>query len=100
MAEEDLKAELERLKAENEALKERHPSAVSMKVSEKWAVSVYGLRRFRVTGRTNRRTRSFERATPSCGPDGSEREVTKIGRRDCDLLILLRLELRDVLIVK
>ena len=49
MADEDLKAELERLKAENETLKKRRSSAVSMKVSEKGAVSVYGLGRFPVT---------------------------------------------------
>jgi hypothetical protein len=49
MADEDLKAELERLKAENENLKKRRSSAVSMKVSEKGAVSVYGLGRFPVT---------------------------------------------------
>ena len=48
MADEDLKAELERLKAENEALKKRRSSAVSMKVSERGAVSVYGLGRFPV----------------------------------------------------
>jgi len=49
MAEEDLKAELERLKAENEALKARRNTATSMKVSEKGALSVYGLGRFPVT---------------------------------------------------
>jgi len=49
MADEDLKAELERLKAENDALNKRRSSAVSMKVSEKGAVSVYGLGRFPVT---------------------------------------------------
>jgi hypothetical protein len=49
MANEDLHAELERLKAENEALKQRRNTAVSMKVSEKGAVSVYGLGRFPVT---------------------------------------------------
>jgi len=49
--ENDLVAELARLKAENEALKEKQKrgSAVSMKVSEKGAVSVYGLGRFPVT---------------------------------------------------
>jgi hypothetical protein len=46
---EDLKAELERLKAENEALKNRSSKAVSIKVSEKGGVSVYGLGRFPVT---------------------------------------------------
>jgi hypothetical protein len=48
---EDLKAELERLKAENEALKKTRKATGSMsfKVSEKGAVSVYGLGRFPVT---------------------------------------------------
>jgi hypothetical protein len=45
----DLKAELERLKAENAALKARGSKGVSMKVSEKGGVSVYGLGRFPVT---------------------------------------------------
>ncbi len=45
----DLKAELERLRAENEALKTRGSKAVSMKVSEKGGLSVYGLGRFPVT---------------------------------------------------
>lgn len=49
MADEDLKAELERLKAENESLKKRQTRGTSMKVSEKGAVSVYGLGRFPVT---------------------------------------------------
>ena len=47
--EDDLKAELEKLKAENAALKARGAKGVSMKVSEKGAVSVYGLGRFPVT---------------------------------------------------
>ena len=45
----DLKAELERLKAENEQLKNQRSRAVSLKVSEKGGVSVYGLGRFPVT---------------------------------------------------
>jgi hypothetical protein len=50
MPDEDLKAELERLRAENQALKDRRrTSSVSMKVSKKGAVSVYGLGRFPVT---------------------------------------------------
>lgn len=50
MPEEDLQAELERLRAENEALKERKKgNPVSMKVSEKGGLSVYGLGRFPVT---------------------------------------------------
>jgi hypothetical protein len=45
----ELKAELEKLKAENEALKARGGRGVSLKVSEKGAVSVYGMGRFPVT---------------------------------------------------
>jgi hypothetical protein len=47
--EEDLKAELERVKAENAQLKSRQGRAVGLKVSEKGGVSVYGLGRFPVT---------------------------------------------------
>ena len=49
MSEEDMKAELERLRAENEKLKNRGAKGVSMKVSEKGGVSIYGLGRFPVT---------------------------------------------------
>jgi hypothetical protein len=49
MADEDMKAELERLRAENERLKNRSMRGVSLKVSEKGGVSVYGLGRFPVT---------------------------------------------------
>ena len=49
MSDEDLKAELERLKAENEQLKSQRGRSVSLKVSEKGGVSVYGLGRFPVT---------------------------------------------------
>ncbi|MGE0827209.1 MAG: hypothetical protein AB7G75_29565 [Candidatus Binatia bacterium] len=49
MAEEDVLAELERLKQENAALKARSSKGVSLKVSEKGGVSVYGLGRFPVT---------------------------------------------------
>ena len=52
MADEDVQAELARLRAENEALKQKRSGSFSMKVSEKGAVSVYGLGRFPVTGRT------------------------------------------------
>ncbi len=48
-SEQDLRAELERLKAENESLKARTSKGVSLKVSEKGGVSVYGLGRFPVT---------------------------------------------------
>jgi hypothetical protein len=46
---EDLAAELQRLRAENEALKKSTSRSLSMKVSEKGGVSVYGLGRFPVT---------------------------------------------------
>ncbi len=48
---EDLKAELARLKAENEALKNKKSAggSLSMKVSEKGALSIYGMGRFPVT---------------------------------------------------
>jgi hypothetical protein len=46
---EDIQTELERLRAENEALKTRATKGISLKVSEKGAVSVYGLGRFPVT---------------------------------------------------
>ena len=49
MSDEDLKAELERLRNENAALKKGAASSVRMKVSEKGALSVYGMGRFPVT---------------------------------------------------
>jgi hypothetical protein len=49
MANEDSQTELERLRAENAALKSRMAKGVTLKVSEKGGVSVYGLGRFPVT---------------------------------------------------
>ncbi|HSB77612.1 MAG TPA: hypothetical protein VLM91_02395 [Candidatus Methylomirabilis sp.] len=46
---EDMQAELERLRAENEALKAKTKGSTSIRVSEKGGVSVYGLGRFPVT---------------------------------------------------
>lgn len=46
---EDLAAELEKLKAENASLKKTRNAGITFKVSEKGAVSVYGLGRFPVT---------------------------------------------------
>jgi hypothetical protein len=43
------KAELERLRAENAALKKTSSKGLSLKVSEKGGLSVYGLGRFPVT---------------------------------------------------
>jgi hypothetical protein len=49
MSDEQMKAELDRLRSENAALKKGASSGVRMKVSEKGAVSVYGMGRFPVT---------------------------------------------------
>ena len=49
MSDEDLRAELERLKVENERLKSQKGRSVGLKVSEKGGLSVYGLGRFPVT---------------------------------------------------
>lgn len=49
VSEEDLQAELERLRAENERLKKSGRGKLAMKVSEKGALSVYGMGRFPVT---------------------------------------------------
>ena len=46
---EEMQAELARLQAENAALKSRTARGVSLRVSEKGGVSVYGLGRFPVT---------------------------------------------------
>ena len=51
MADDAMRAELERLKKENEALKKGGGAnrPISMKVSEKGGLSVYGLGRFPIT---------------------------------------------------
>jgi hypothetical protein len=49
MNEEAMKAELERLRAENAQLKTNEKGGITLKVSEKGAVSLYGMGRFPVT---------------------------------------------------
>jgi hypothetical protein len=49
MSEDQMRAELERLRAENAQLKNKKRDGLSLKVSDKGAVSLYGLGRFPVT---------------------------------------------------
>lgn len=49
MSDEDLEAELERLRSEKAALKKGAATGITMKVSEKGAVSIYGMGRFPAT---------------------------------------------------
>jgi hypothetical protein len=49
MSDEDLKAEIERLRAENDKLKSKGVRGLSLKVSEKGGLSLYGVGRFPVT---------------------------------------------------
>ena len=49
MSEDDLKIELERLRKENAALKKGVATGITMKVSEKGGLSVYGMGRFPIT---------------------------------------------------
>jgi hypothetical protein len=49
MSDNEMKAELERLRRENAALKKGASDGIRLKVSEKGAVSVYGMGRFPVT---------------------------------------------------
>ena len=49
MSDEEMKAELERLRSENSALKKGAATGITMKVSEKGGLSVYGMGRFPIT---------------------------------------------------
>jgi hypothetical protein len=49
MSDDDMKDELERLRRENETLRKGSSEGIRLKVSEKGAVSVYGMGRFPVT---------------------------------------------------
>lgn len=49
MNEHEMQAELERLRAENAQLKDKGKGGITLKVSEKGAVSLYGMGRFPVT---------------------------------------------------
>ncbi len=60
MTDDDVQAELAQLKAENERLKREQASPLSLKVSQKGALSVYGLGRFPVTLYKEQWTRLLE----------------------------------------
>ena len=49
MSDDDLKQELERLRNENAALKKGAATGITMKVSEKGGLSIYGMGRFPIT---------------------------------------------------
>jgi hypothetical protein len=49
MSDSEMQAELERLRAENAQLKNKDKSGLTLKVSEKGALSLYGMGRFPVT---------------------------------------------------
>ena len=49
MSDDELKSELQRLRKENAALKKGSSTGIRMKVSEKGAVSIYGMGRSPVT---------------------------------------------------
>ena len=49
MSDQEMKAELDRLRLENAALKKSASTGITMKVSEKGGLSVYGMGRFPVT---------------------------------------------------
>lgn len=59
---EAMRAKLERLEAENESLKRRSEKGLSLKVSQKGAVSLYGLGRFPVTLYQEQWTRLLDNA--------------------------------------
>ena len=63
MSEEELKSELERLRNENAALKKGSSTGIRMKVSEKGAVSIYGMGRFPVTLYKEQWLKLLDRAT-------------------------------------
>lgn len=49
MSDQEMQAELDRLRAENAQLKNKDKGGLTLKVSEKGAVSLYGMGRFPVT---------------------------------------------------
>ena len=84
----DLRAEVERLRRENQELKQKGgPRGISLKVSQKGAVSLYGLGRFPVTLYKEQWERVLEMSDEiraflrgaRCGAE--EEELTPLGKR-------------------
>ena len=63
MSDEEMKAELERLRSENASLKKGAATGITMKVSEKGAVSIYGMGRFPVTLYKEQRLKLLDMST-------------------------------------
>ena len=87
MSDEELKAELERLRKENEALKKGAASGIRMKVSAKGAVSIYGMGRFPVTLYKEQWLKLLDmsadiRAFIACEPSAVEGEGLKVNSVD------------------
>jgi hypothetical protein len=75
MSESEMQAELERLRAENTQLKSKDKGGLTLKVSEKGRLSLYGMGRFPVTlykehgsasWRVRRRSRRSSAKTTPC----------------------------------
>src|SRR5712672_2463510 len=72
----DLQAQLDALKAENPKLKEARHKSLSFKISEKGALSGYGLGRFPVTLYRGQWERLIEAVSPDQGVYRSQRQHT------------------------
>ena len=83
MSDEELKAELERLRRENAALRSGASSGIRIKVSEKGAVSIYGMGRFPVTlykeQWSPKRLPAHSQQVPSWNPNLIEKEILWAG---------------------
>jgi hypothetical protein len=84
MSDEDLKDELERLRKENAALKKGASSGIRMKVSEKGAVSIYGMGRFPVTLYKEQWLKLLDMSGRYSGVHCCERSAIKGERLNCD----------------
>ena len=82
MSDEEMKAELERLRNENAFLKKGAATGITMKVSEKGGLSVYGMGRFPITLYPRWPLQIPPSVARSNSPRGNDRNgwiVTRIG---------------------